>query len=169
MPAVHRPSPHRASELTKDVELLLCCARTHPGSTVIEHVKTLLAGPVDWKRLVQMAHRNRVIPLLHLNVDRLEWRAVPEEIRAELHSDQQSNAATCLRLAGELVRLVALLEQAGIPAIPFKGVALAARAYGDLALRDAGDIDLLVHRRDVVRAVGLLESTGLQPAFPSRP
>ena len=44
--------------------------------------------------------------------------------------------------------------------MPYKGLALAEIVYGDIALRQAGDIDLLIHARDFARvrdAVGELE------------
>jgi hypothetical protein len=153
--------------MIKEIDLLLCCARSHAAPAELERARTLLAGPIHWGLVVRLARRHRVLALLYRNLNRLEWAGVPGEVRSELHSAQQANAATCLRMAGELLRVLALFDEARIPAIPFKGVTLAARAYGDSALRDAGDIDLLVRRADVVAAVALLEEHGLGPAFPT--
>jgi Uncharacterised nucleotidyltransferase len=44
--------------------------------------------------------------------------------------------------------------------VPFKGAVLAASAYGDLALRQFSDLDILVGRGDVVRAKNLLLAAG---------
>lgn len=164
---VPKPQSHRAPRTNTEIDLLLCCARTDPGPTVLQRAASLLEGPTDWDVVVRLARRHRIVPLLHLNLDRLQWMAVPADVRSELHAARQANAANCLQLAAELVRLLSVFEQAGIAAIPFKGVMLAARTYGDVALREAGDIDLLVRREDIARAVHLLESTGLRPAFPT--
>ena len=165
--SVPNPRPHPARPTSDEVDPLLCCARTHPDASVLQRARALLANPMDWDSLSRLASRHRVVPLLYLNVSRLEWAGVPGEVRSQLRLLQQTNAARCLQLAGELVRLVSGFERAGIATIPFKGVTLAARAYGDVALRDAGDLDLLVRRQDIVRAVALLQSVGLQPAFPT--
>ena len=47
----------------------------------------------------------------------------------------------------------------GIPAIPFKGPTLASAAYGGLALRESGDLDILVRAEDAVRAKDMLVSS----------
>ena len=60
-----------------------------------------------------------------------------------------------------------LLQSHGIPAAPFKGPILAHTAYGSTALREAGDLDLLVRRRDIVAAKRLLAAQGFSPAFPT--
>ena len=73
---------------------------------------------------------------------------------------QPENAGWNLSLTRELLRVMALLEKAGIPAISFKGPVLAAQYYGDIGLRQFGDLDILVSRRDVPRAKGILLSSG---------
>jgi hypothetical protein len=52
-----------------------------------------------------------------------------------------------------------------ISAIPFKGLPLAACAYENLALRDIGDLDLLLRERDLPKAAELLLGQGYQPLF----
>jgi hypothetical protein len=85
----------------------------------------------------------------------------------QLRTNVQSNTAKILRLAGELRRLMDQFDQAKIPVIGFKGIVLSAQVYGDLSLRDAGDLDLLVNRHDIVRAADLLVSLGHRPFFPT--
>jgi hypothetical protein len=47
--------------------------------------------------------------------------------------------------------------------IPFKGPTLAGLAYDDLGLREFGDLDLLIAKRDLMRAQELMLSQGYQP------
>lgn len=167
LPTVRNGTGQRRDWSSPEVELLLACAGTRRAPARQEDVGPPIERGIDWRRLLDLAQRHRVVPLLHLNLSRLQWQGVPDPIRDAIHADQQANAADCLRLLGELLRLLALLEREAVPAIPFKGVTLAGRAYGDVALRDAGDLDLLVRRQDVGRAVKLLEASGLEPAFPT--
>jgi hypothetical protein len=122
---------------------------------------------INWNRLLQVAERHRVMPLLYANLKRVDMGDVPPEVMSVLRGDVQSNAGRTLQLAGELRRLLIEFERAQIPVIAFKGIALAAMVYGDLSLRDAGDLDLLVHRDDVVRAADLLVRLGHRTGYPT--
>jgi hypothetical protein len=64
--------------------------------------------------------------------------------------------------AEELLRVLSEFEEAGIQAMPFKGVVLATAAYRDLTARTAGDIDVLICYRDLQRATSLLKSRGYE-------
>jgi hypothetical protein len=70
-------------------------------------------------------------------------------------------------LVEELVRVLNLLSDAGIPAISLKGPALAQQLYGDPSLRTCGDLDILVPRSMVGRAVNLLRADGYKSEFSS--
>jgi hypothetical protein len=68
-------------------------------------------------------------------------------------------------LTGELVKIVELFESHGIPVLSFKGPSLALTAYGNLSLRQAGDLDILVRERDVPEARRLLVGESYEPQF----
>ena len=57
------------------------------------------------------------------------------------------------------MRLYKLFQKNGIPVIPLKGSILALQVYGNLALRHAGDIDLLVDPGQVDAADRLLQTS----------
>src|ERR1700681_921232 len=63
-------------------------------------------------------------------------------------------------LTGKLLRLLELFQAAEIPVIPLKGPVLAQILYGDPVLREFEDLDLLVRKRDVLRALQLLNAHG---------
>jgi hypothetical protein len=56
-----------------------------------------------------------------------------------------------------------LLREAGIDALPFKGPALAVQLYGNYAMRQFGDLDIVVHPARVSRALEVLTANGLRP------
>jgi hypothetical protein len=68
------------------------------------------------------------------------------------------------RLAKEAVDLTLFLQERGIPALAYKGPVVALAAYGDLALRQYQDIDLVIRRRDLLEAVDLLVRRGFKMA-----
>jgi hypothetical protein len=58
---------------------------------------------------------------------------------------------------------LALFESQGIPAIPFKGPIAAISIYGNLALREFGDLDILVREESINKAEEILYSQGYRP------
>lgn len=127
------------------------------------------AGPppegLDWAVLLSLARRHGLWPLLWRWVETLPVEAVPAAIRAELQRAQPQLALRNLRLTGELWTLLRLFAAHGIAAIPVKGPTLAMLAYGDVAGREFGDLDLLVARQDVARASTLLQQQGYELAL----
>jgi hypothetical protein len=61
-----------------------------------------------------------------------------------------------LQLTVELLEILKVFEAHGIPALAYKGPSLAQYVYGSLALRQFGDVDILLHARDVPAARTLL-------------
>src|SRR4029079_11750396 len=55
-----------------------------------------------------------------------------------------------------------LFKENNVPVALFKGPLVAQMAYGEMSLRQAGDIDLLINRRDFIQARLLLESLGYE-------
>jgi hypothetical protein len=83
----------------------------------------------------------------------------------QLRDHFSANTRRNLILTGELLRLLNLFAAHGISAVPLRGPSLAALVYGDLALRQFGDLDILVHKHNVLRAKDLLVSCGYRPLF----
>jgi hypothetical protein len=59
-----------------------------------------------------------------------------------------------------------LFRSEEIDAVVVKGPVLAVQAYGDVAMRSYGDLDLLVRQRDIRRATELMSAAGFAPAVP---
>jgi hypothetical protein len=74
-----------------------------------------------------------------------------------------ANAAQNRFLIGELLKLLQLMENHAIAAIPLKGPILAASVYGHIALRQCGDLDILAPQRHVLEAKELLIGEGYRP------
>jgi hypothetical protein len=148
-----------------EIALLLCCARTELSPRQRDQVRGLAVGTVNWRALLDAASRHGLQPLLYWQLAHCCPEVVPAAYLAELHDYYQANRGRNLLLTGELVAILALFNEWGIPAIPFKGPVLAAALYGDVALREFGDLDLFVRRRDVPRVGELLQARGYYKLF----
>ncbi len=96
------------------------------------------------------------------------FSGVPEPVQAELKGQYLANALRNQLLAEELARLLSLLGEAGIRAVPLKGVALAQSLYGEVAARVCVDIDILVPPANVDQTIALLLASGYR-AEPNDP
>jgi hypothetical protein len=148
-----------------EVDLLLCCARTRIRPELSHRIRAAAQKNVDWMALVRLAMRHDVMPLLYRNLQHVCPGSVPENIMGPIGARYQQQAIEAQRRAEELVRLLSLLEEQGIPAVPYKGPTLAQRLYGDLALREFGDLDIMILERDVLKAQDLIRRQGYDYAF----
>ena len=149
-----------AASARPEIELLLCCARTCMDAAGSERIRALLRSEIDWAYLIRLAGPHGMLPLLYWSLNKTCPEAVPEPIMDQLRDHFYHNAGHNLFLTDELLNLIRLFERDGISAIPYKGPVLTATLYENLGLREFGDLDLLVHKRDVLKAKDLLISQG---------
>lgn len=120
----------------------------------------LVEGELDWKYLRDKAAEHGMMPLLYRHLNFVCAQSVPVAILNSMRAESIANSQTCLRLFSELRKVLGLLEQNGITAIAFKGPVLSASAYGAIALRQAGDLDILIEPGAFRAAKDLLSSAG---------
>ena len=87
----------------------------------------------------------------------------------ELWRRYENNARLNLDRTRELLRILDLFAAHAIPALPYKGPALAQLLYDNIALREFEDLDVLVRFEDVLRAKALLSADGYEPDYPLAP
>jgi len=155
-----RPTPNPAS--TPEMALLLAaCARTAPGTGAIGH---LVRQPIDWSVLLSLAQHHGVTPLL-CRTAACCTGLFPREILSVLHCRFQETARANLMRLGELARVLDTLTAGKISVIPFKGPNLGCYVYGDVALREFSDLDVLIRPNDLPAAKKLLLEAGYSPEF----
>jgi hypothetical protein len=143
-------------------ELLLGCVRPQTGS----QIRSLVAENIDWNYLFLFARRHSVVSLLYSRLQENAPDLVPVDQLQRLQKYFQENAARNVLLAAELCRLIAILADAQIEAIPYKGPVLALFAYDNLALRRFVDLDIMVQKEDASKAIDLLFADGYQLSKP---
>ena len=148
-----------------EVQLLLCCACSRRDPERSARIEALLQARIDWEYLLRTARRHGIMPLLYWQLSSISSASIPTSILDELGSRFRDNTVHNLSLTRELLSLLHQFDTCGIPAIPYKGPVLASLAYGNLALRQFGDLDILVRRQDVLMARELLASFGYRPAY----
>ena len=144
---------------------LACACCVWPPSRARDDAVRAAAEGVDWARFLRVLARQRVSGLAHSAL-RAAGVTPPPEIEAVLARSAQAVAVRALALAAEAVRLQALLEASGVPALFVKGAALAQLAYAGQSLKHSRDIDVLVAPANAERAFALLEQEGYRAVVP---
>lgn len=159
-------SPRAVARLSPELELLVACAHLRLDGPRRAQMLALLERRPDWDRVIRLAARHGLLPLVYRHLDEIGRRHVPPEILETLRASSVENTVRSLNLARELMALLRLFGAAGIPAVPYKGQAMAARLYGDPGLRQAGDLDILVAPEDYDAARRVLLARGYEPRHP---
>lgn len=146
--------------------LVAACARTRLGAEQRKRIAALLEGPIDWSAALSAAREQRVVALCYPSLLEL-GEAVPQEILDAFRTQALGTAAWNLRMAAKLLEILDRAKQAGLPVIPYKGPVLAETVYGNLALREFDDLDLVVRQRDLKTVWELLGDLGYCPVNPA--
>jgi hypothetical protein len=162
---VSRNSSLPNAPLRPEHELLLCAARARTNPEIAARMKILMQPETDWEQLLAAARWHGLVPLLCTHLQSACAKEIPESILLKLGRQFMLNAARNLSMTTELVRILALFEDHGIPALPYKGPLLAESIYGDVALRQFEDLDILVPETKVAEAEALLRRQGYQMAL----
>jgi Uncharacterised nucleotidyltransferase/Transglutaminase-like superfamily len=143
-----------------EFELVLACLRWPQETVDGDRIRSLARQPIRWPYLLEIIHHHKVVPLFLRNVEAFAPGYMPDEAATALRAARAANDETCLRRTSQLLLLNRLFREQQIDLRIFKGIPLAITAFQDPALRDAGDIDLLVGESDIFRAGEILRIQG---------
>ena len=149
---------------TEVVDLLICCAGVDPEKG--PKLQALISKGVDWNLVIEQGQRHQILPLLYWSLKTHCPGKVPDPIMKELKEFLQTNARKNLFAISELLRILNLLEEKGIKAIPFKGPVLTSILYGNPGLRCYGDLDILIPKNDFLLATEIICNNGYFPTIP---
>lgn len=157
-----QPENSPAERFSAERNLILACSRTDFGFEEISRVNDVLNENLDWEFVFSTAYRNGVLPLVSWNLLKNFGGDLPPDIKDKINGFFYEHAAHNLFLTGKLIEIVKLLNAADIPVLPFKGATLARQAYGNPALRQFIDLDILVQPKDFDRAINVLSANDFQ-------
>ena len=115
------------------------------------------ADPESWEELVSLALYHGVAAFLGLKLNNL---GVPQPVRARLRALYLTNLVRNQEMKAEQEKVLAALSNQAIPACPLKGAHLSESLYGDIGVRQVGDIDVLIRPQDLEKADHVLAELG---------
>jgi hypothetical protein len=148
-------------ELPVEAQLLLLCARARLDSDGADAAHRLAAREdFDWDRFMRLLKQHGLVPCIRARLYSNELRVAPQDIRTELNERSRAVAFRNLHLVGELLRLDEIFSQAGMNVVWFKGPVLASQAYGNVGMRQFGDLDVLIPRERAVEVNRIFQQQG---------
>jgi hypothetical protein len=162
-----RPGSQRNAQ-NPEFELLRACCIAARNDDESASIESRLSRPILWNVFLELAEFHNVEPLVSVGL--LKFRELlPSDVAADLERRFALNARKNLRLTHELLRILACLARRGVEAIPLKGPILAQTVYGDVALRQFSDLDILIRARDYGHAAEAVPELGYTPSSMLRP
>jgi hypothetical protein len=138
--------------------LILLVARRELDDERRAELRRLVHQEINWDYLFATAQAHGLLPLLHKHFADL----APTHFLSRLKRESVANSQNVLHLIAKQLRIYKLFKENNIPVALFKGPLLAQMAYGEISLRQAGDIDILINRGHFEQARALLESLGYE-------
>jgi Uncharacterised nucleotidyltransferase len=154
---------NQSNKINREVELLICCVRPQVDEIITERIKALVMETIDWQKLLEMAQQHKVVPILYTRLNTICSKNIPNSVLSNLRSRFQTTATYNLLATGELIRLLRLLKEQGILALPYKGPILAQLIYNNIGLRQFDDLDIVVQEKDIFAVAKLLVAQGYEP------
>lgn len=151
------------SDARPELTLLRACATLVLSPERRQSIQELVQTNLDWCYVLKAAVQHRMVPMLYQGLYQTCPEAIPPDIEQYLNRHCQVNTLKNLFFDRKCQEILAWFEAAHIPAIAYKGPTLAKVAYGNLALRQFTDLDLLVRSQDFEAAQQLLAEKAYAP------
>ena len=134
-------------------KLLVLTARPRLNAGQEERAVALCAADIDWRRFMRIAEAKQSLPLAYRNLAALKSGGPPASFKEDMHRKALTMTMAALRMmSAQITFQKTCLDGCGADYAYIKGSAVAAAYYGDVGLRCARDIDVLV-RETMIPAV----------------
>ena len=109
---------------------------------------------INWELFIQLLRKHRLVS--HIIKNKYTEECLPGTIYERIKHINVNQSKKTLLFTGELFKIHEILNANNISHIFFKGSLLSLELYNDIGFRNFKDIDLLVSKKDVEKAVKLI-------------
>ena len=128
--------------------MILACCGEDPDGRLSARIQQILQHGVDWDRLARLADHHGLMPLVFRRLTAEMDPRQPSGLDA-LRQQDKTNAHRTLWLTWNCSTFTGICRSRGVEALPYKGPVLAEMLYGNVAMRQFSDLDLLVRADDL--------------------
>ncbi|NOQ32569.1 MAG: hypothetical protein GQ570_15825 [Helicobacteraceae bacterium] len=153
------------TDLSDELQFLIACCQTEASkediSQIIQHIQH---STFNIQHSISLASSHGILPLVYKTISKLSHddssiqnsKFNIQHFLSELKPYYMAIVQKNMLMSAELIRIMKLFEDNNIEALAFKGPALSQMAYGDITLRQYSDLDIYVHRKDMVQISEIL-------------
>lgn len=142
---------------------LLCRLASHDLNTENIQSELNFLTVKQWEALSDAAYQHGLGPLVYQRLKRAgALELLPPAVFDKLRQGFLVNTARNLIYQRQAAQLLQALSEQGIPAIALKGIYLVEHIYEDISLRVMSDVDIMVKKEHVARAIAAMQKLGYQ-------
>ncbi|SDF67803.1 nucleotidyltransferase family protein [Chitinophaga filiformis] len=145
-----------------EVTILLLCCRVYLQTSSISTLSTFISGhSIDWQVLYKLCVRHRIRPVVYAVLNRLKGIVPPEALQLfKAYCREFSVFAFDRKMVTEYI--IDRLGQQGVTARFYKGMDFAQLVYGDIAMREFTDMDIIIPEDQVSTVVSVMQAEGYE-------
>jgi len=148
-------------QMTDEMRVLQLCAKVYPSSEDILTIENLVTKiDSSYLNLIALAHQHAVLPQTY-HAFKTFFPKHPLTLLLKPH--YLHIVKTNMSMVTQLLQVTQLFTRHEIPLLHFKGAVLAKLIYADITLRQYGDLDILIQKKDKQKALTLLNSEHFHP------
>jgi len=140
--------------------LITCCKVVLSEDDKNYIVTTIEDELLNKKSLIELSYRHAVLPLLYTTLKNILPK---DKLVATLKPYYTSIVQKNMSMSVALIEVLNLFKKFDIDALCFKGPVLAQLAYGDITLRQYGDLDILIKKEDKQKMLDLMVRNNYVP------
>lgn len=146
-------------------QLILSSAKLEPSVSELERLNDLIPQIENWDGLVAEIIARQTAPLFLKKLPLLTNRnLIPADAITKLQQAYYRSLSRGMVLYSTFEKVAEAFCIAGIQVVVLKGIYLSEWLYGDIALRQFSDMDLLVKKEDALQCLSILKNLGFKPS-----
>lgn len=147
---------------TEMAVIILCCRVFFNTATKDELKVFVKSNSIDWIKFLNLSIMHGIRPIVYKIIHQVEVD-IPLKIKSIITANHMEITMIQLKLAFETERIILLLKENNITAIPYKGIAFSKQFFGNLISRESSDIDLIINPKDLSQAIKILKNDAYIP------
>jgi hypothetical protein len=141
--------------------LLLGLCRMSFDVEITVMLQALTETITDWNYFYSLAKAHGVSALVYHNLEKLNFlQFIPKEVTDSLRTSLMASLSRNIRNTEAMIEVLKLLNPENIKTVLLKGLALELSVYGNAGLRQMTDVDVLVTRKNCMKAREILMNHG---------
>ena len=147
--------------LNQEIRLVLTACKLNLSEKEIEYIYDTVSKGIDYSKFIYYCVHNRVVSLVWRNLKKTGvTKKLEGNVKRALEGICDYIYNRNILLYHEIEKINVAFEKNDLKAILLKGAILAPLVYGDISLREFGDVDYLVKFEDIKKVEEILADIG---------